>query len=1266
MLGLPLHQTFSEVLNYGVRYSLKHLKGSQLIKNYSSSKLLEIISSPPIAYVIGFGIFFSFALITLRDFLIGDYFFIYRDLIWPTDQRDLLANVIFSLNLEIYRRSIYLAPIFALVNLVGLSSLEAEKLTFLIIRILTGFLAFFAFYNFFREKFALHRITNVFFASLIGSFFYSFNPIATSMVSPTLGFAFSYAMMPIAIYYFDRALTRTTFGVIMIAGIMISLTLAGTTQYVVLFSLFIVVPWFVLTIVSPLYRKRSAAIAKRFVLVVVYTILVSSYWILPALSASVTGTVLQPDAYVITTDFLKVVSQGNPLDRVIRLMGDWWPRINVSPLFDVMLWDLLTYIIPIAIIVFLMIQYRPPVRYYVLCFGALSLLIIFFHKGSQLPISDFYPILFELPVVGWMFRIPSKFGMLLAFTYTGIISLGIYGLMSEARDRLRQLSILAVATIFMICVSILSWPMFTGNFAGIYGEKEVLPSTVDDLTPSLSVSLPDQNFAISGNIDKTELVSEFVSLNSVPHSITFLDKSLDNSTYFSPTIGNIVLNEKFGSITQLFEDAIVLSPYEETKRYAPKEVWSRARMDQMSNGPFSGYLSRFFIEHDDLDYGRGIVFTTAPDKLEIPFKIPDDGSYEIFARYLESNAGGILRFYLNQNEVATISTIGTSDKFVSRSINSAELNAGSYTFTIESVSGFNAVNIIMLVPVEHVQTQSPLPANPTRLVYVLEPDTFVSEEIVWGENYLLPVPTNSGKQQVYNFEGPIPGGSSSMRLMMAIRPVTASDPSSVKVNSFEINPIFGENYILLSDFESPTKKLQYSTNSTNMLLGTETVQALSGTKSLKVNLRQGESQIWEVLSSDLMPIIPSGALNTKLLIRTLQIYELQADIIYYDQDKRKISESSLFITKGNLEEDYSVIHEVPTNAVYIQLQFRVKMNPTNESVFTIDRVIIEQKFSDSSMVDSYGQFENVNNTDYTALEMNSDSVQLSISGYGPEGWYYLVTKPIEVTPGLRYSYKLGIEGYNIELFNPKIIYFQDDGVRYDPRESTLYLDQNSKAFTTLKLAKSGYYSVYALIRLCDTCLPPLIEVDDLAYTPIAFRNQSEFKWFKISAYLNSDMRLTLSSRDPAGIKGIIALENDTSTSFPLTDSAANVSSLVLLQNFTQISPVKYIVNLNSTTPFVLKLEKDFNPSWNAYLNGKAYRSLEMIEINGNSSRPFKSDGYQAINGFLIDQIGELNIVLEFYPNLWFRIGSIVTILTVYFPFAYIMWRKQGSVHESNS
>ena len=123
---------------------------------------IEFIKKPKFQICIAATIFLFLSIITLREFLFGDSYFIYRDVTWPFGNGQMLSDLLYSTNLEFTRRLIYLGPIFAVIQYLGLSSLVAEKLLFLLTHFFIGFFAYVGVYGFLSSKFHNTNLTIVF------------------------------------------------------------------------------------------------------------------------------------------------------------------------------------------------------------------------------------------------------------------------------------------------------------------------------------------------------------------------------------------------------------------------------------------------------------------------------------------------------------------------------------------------------------------------------------------------------------------------------------------------------------------------------------------------------------------------------------------------------------------------------------------------------------------------------------------------------------------------------------------------------------------------------------------------------------------------------------------------------------------------------------------------------------------------------------------------------------------------------------------------
>jgi hypothetical protein len=82
-------------------------------------------------------------------------------------------------------------------------------------------------------------------------------------------------------------------------------------------------------------------------------------------------------------------------------------------------------------------------------------------------------------------------------------------------------------------------------------------------------------------------------------------------------------------------------------------------------------------------------------------------------------------------------------------------------------------------------------------------------------------------------------------------------------------------------------------------------------------------------------------------------------------------------------------------------------------------------------------------------------------------------------------------------------------------------------------------------------------------------------------------------------------------------------------NFTTVNPTLYKVKVSTNSPFVLVFDNSYAPMWKAYINGK--------EIT-----PFEINSYA--NGYFINESGDYELTIEFIPQRYLVIGSLVSII----------------------
>src|SRR5918992_1424251 len=152
-------------------------------------------------------------------------------------------------------------------------------------------------------------------------------------------------------------------------------------------------------------------------------------------------------------------------------------------------------------------------------------------------------------------------------------------------------------------------------------------------------------------------------------------------------------------------DVIVISTSPYTNNYAPAELWSQT---SISRPPFLVQLYARGIELPyQFDYGKNIVFTSANNsKLTIPISVSEagggGGEYKVLVRYFANERGGLIDFNLGGKSLE-LDTMSHVNRFVWADLGTTLASSneqGAQTLSIENRNGFNALNLIALIPAE--------------------------------------------------------------------------------------------------------------------------------------------------------------------------------------------------------------------------------------------------------------------------------------------------------------------------------------------------------------------------------------------------------------------------------------------------------------------------------------------------------------------------------------------------------------------------------------
>ncbi len=670
-------------------------------------------------------IFLILAVITLREYLFGGSMFIYRDM-GGLNPELFLYDAVNVLDLEDTRRILYLGPYLSMTTTLGLSSLMAEKLSFLVGHFMIGFLAYIASY-----KFLLSRLGDdehkkfIFIATLIFGFFYMYNPfVAQGLGLLSWGYAFSYSLIPLIFYYFDKSLRDTRFLNILITSVLISLATAGTSQFLIGLPFFILVPWLLFVCIRKLkFRKPVFPAIKTSILVFSLWVAISFYWLHMTIRTISSGITVQPD-YVLTTLMLEEFSSTASLSNVLRLMSSWWPYIELEPNSFGFVWTFASFVIPIAVVLSILLVKYDKLKFELIVFALIALFIVFLAKGTQEPVPELYPSLYDIPMVGWMFRLPSSIVPYLPFYFGMIITFGIYSLLRlRLKNTIQKCIKFACPAILVVSVALVGWPLFTGDFGGIYEDNNKFVENIVH-EESYHIDAPSESIMVFGDLNKLKTAESLFPTNHTSLIMTGHNLGILQQNELLPD--KVILDDKEDlPFYFLDKNSVLVEPFTSTRDHAPDEVWSVGTADGKLHGPFHKYLEDDFgINNTDMDYEKGLVFTWARDELHVPLEVKGTADYHLFARYLESEAGGEMKVSLNGRTV-NIFTNSSENKFVWKDIGTFDLPNGKHTLMLENVNRLNAVNLFALIP-SHALTQlndrveSFIDRN--KLIYMLDSD----------------------------------------------------------------------------------------------------------------------------------------------------------------------------------------------------------------------------------------------------------------------------------------------------------------------------------------------------------------------------------------------------------------------------------------------------------------------------------------------------------------------------------------------------------------
>lgn len=386
----------------------------------------------------------------------------------------------------------------------------------------------------------------------------------------------------------------------------------------------------------------------------------------------------------------------------------------------------------------------------------------------------------------------------------------------------------------------------------------------------------------------------------------------------------------------------VIYPYTFTGEYYPTTKWSRASYLDPPQEEWHHYVNWQNYAWD-FDYMKGVIFTTnSNDEIQIPVGIHPPGNYTLILRLLTNENGGKIQVALGDRNLF-INTYSKYNGFLWYK-SGWILDTSTDKIKIKNVNGFNAVNLLALVPsdefLELEKETDKLFENKT-ILYVLlgEDDIHVANGYLEKDNStkggLILSPGAKVWQELkiikegYYEVGMKGEGKFNLTLDTSRSTLYLNNSSFAYSNSVYLqkglyNITFEPTNILyphIWDFKSHNqisewKESTYELGSVYTVFWDEKEQALSAELS-------GPASGWRVISSPLVPVGYDGGCTFNFSVKPVKGQAINFKIVEFDIKKEIIHETTygggIRSTSDWISISYNYTPE-SSSAAYLQLQ----------------------------------------------------------------------------------------------------------------------------------------------------------------------------------------------------------------------------------------------------------------------------------------------------------------------------------------------------------
>ena len=723
----------------------------------------------------------------------------------------------------------------------------------------------------------------------------------------------------------------------------------------------------------------------------------------------------------------------------------------------------------------------------------------------------------------------------------------------------------------------------------------------------------------------------------------------------------------------------IILPFYSSYRHRPSDVWSKASTSDPLHGEWHPYLERFGIENWQSDYGKGLVFTWAPSQL-------------ISEKIKTSHEDILYRFDFEDSVNFSI----LSPKFLNYSFSENAIE-GKNSLQIKIAKGDNwgwkiiSTDYLPIKPdnwYQYVVWLSGKDVNGThsKVIYYNETMNEIKSDFIFTGQ--------SGTFGWKNFSSVFlsPTNAKYIKIQFWVWQNNETESyywiDDIKVYDLTRYTKPNDLKIDFSIKESGNYKffVRYFKNEKG-----GSVKIFLDNKEISLNtLDQLNKFVWKDLGDfylekgkhtlTIRNIKGFNAINFFTFIPQNELIKLEEDTKKFIQNKKIIyifeGESDLYRERAEIEKDPKasngrIINLLPDGKAWQELEivknglysfafnlkgsfefkignstFQIKSDKLN---FTyIGPIYLEEgkhlieilpiannksfkwNFSTEEEIIEWKQTtpENQFNSLYKVL-WDRNNISLKVELYNSTwGWKTINSPLIPIKYGEKYKFEFSIKAENGHSIHLKIMEFNSsknliggiyalgigDG-NFDWKNISYEYEPKNASTTYLQLQIWHGHET-------KKQLPNIIWISNVTITGYSTNQLDVFWMYSVDSFESN-----------------IKLED----LFKVDEIPAEV------KNYSKINPTLWKVQVNASKPFMLSFAESHDPLWEAriYKDGKLIEKVRSVPL------------YGVINGFWINETGNLDVVIRYTPQDWFEIGLVISAATFVACVGYLIydWRR---------